>query len=1423
MENALQDAMESMNQIMQDYQQQSLETKRIEDVPTRKIQSIPSPTHKDNSKWKKFLSKVLISKGNLDKLAKVCEKRKKPAWSGKELKSNEYHVGIGASKEDLDFADIVKQVLSKRGLKVTTDQDDLHETRTFLLIYSDSVNMDENVIRHLTRAAERFNMGETIIIALVRPGCPEEVIDRIPDRVAYSLSNVVFFSHDWFGEAPEMARRRSVEDLAALIQNNVNETHDYDLSGAWLCQAAVTSSVTSYSTTRDFTMLLKQQGNKITGRTIDNFKIEGEVQKDILKLRISYRGEYEQNIYLWEEDDYFFIAEIAAVIHNQGYRLEGEYSEETDAGTISKSGASKFDACSGPFSATLEKQCLSGYYNAHWYSKPDYNETFAIIHRGGNEIIAEFPNQYGSLTVGFLDLVTKTLQLNSCSNRNMTRTLIGKLTEDSGGAASFQCLSYGNEFGLTGEPEAIALTRDQIHILKSVSEDDDDVLEKMQMSLSPRLQGMPFTPGWYQPLAEDEFPVVIFCTEHEKNKALKLKKDLETVQDIKPVSIQSSDWKKSRTIVLLLSKYTQSDEGLIDAIESAAEKEIPIFNIGLDSWFNIFGPANWKNQQLRLKLMNSLARLNQTPDTTLDPTHNNFRGLVKGIRKRIEPPNFNILGLFGVEVVGSDPPEKISKYSDLEDETIQLIKRPSMMYLYVDQSTNQLRMGTDYIVQGLTGEVDPQTFTLTMKNDAGSYELRVNADMDKFYGKYWSKRANKEYTIVVSKADSGISGFYAMSADQIPTGIVQLGKRTADIVFGGYTLPAMISDNKIIFNAPYPGQKSVKITYSAQILLKPEGNYLYGFSFQSQSTTARSAFDAKQFASGHQKILKKNNKDGESAEKWLVDLIEEFWRCSDAGDYEGFLKISKGDMSEDFSNVAFDKMVVDNRRSIGNYIKNSAVFLGKKAQVTMGKPIGVTRYDFKFDFEKLKQIEYSVTITDAVKKLNGIMSYEEEAELMHSSQYDVMISYRSWDARWVDLLQAFLESNGYTVWRDRRMDVGVNWSEDITKAVRRSGCVLAAISENYLTSVLCTKEVRMANDISKPIIPLVLPDTCPKDNPTEKLVSSAYKDKYLPITIATELADVSWIDFRPLANLQTPDPKDVESFGKKYESCLQSLLRMLEELMNHKRVVNLQGDWNLVIGSNENEENLKLSILSTIGSEIEGVMTSCKDEKVDITLDKDVSLCNGSNMHFVGKYKGNGKSLSYTFHCKIAADGNSFEGVCRIHKTPWEHPVGQPMNPLVLGLTHYTTTNDCGIYPVKGSRDKPLGGIEFKAVEQEEFILDLDRAYNILQNAFKDIKKEALEQSIISYKEAFEKYDVDGSHELDMNELELALRVANMNCSKAEKVTIMKELDQDDSGTVDFYEFLEFIAKLRESKGKRNTAAAQVVKKGFVTKVCVIQ
>lgn len=60
---------------------------------------------------------------------------------------------------------------------------------------------------------------------------------------------------------------------------------------------------------------------QITGRTVDNFKVEGEVQDNILKLRLMYRGKYEHNLELWEEDDYVFVAEIAAIITNQGFKI----------------------------------------------------------------------------------------------------------------------------------------------------------------------------------------------------------------------------------------------------------------------------------------------------------------------------------------------------------------------------------------------------------------------------------------------------------------------------------------------------------------------------------------------------------------------------------------------------------------------------------------------------------------------------------------------------------------------------------------------------------------------------------------------------------------------------------------------------------------------------------------------------------------------------------------------------------------------------------------------------------------------------------------------------------------------------------------------------------------------------------------------
>ena len=77
-------------------------------------------------------------------------------------------------------------------------------------------------------------------------------------------------------------------------------------------------------------------------------------------------------------------------------------------------------------------------------------------------------------------------------------------------------------------------------------------------------------------------------------------------------------------------------------------------------------------------------------------------------------------------------------------------------------------------------------------------------------------------------------------------------------------------------------------------------------------------------------------------------------------------------MNTRFPKEAFDKFIIEHKRSMGLYIPKSAVYVGKKAQVTMGKPVGATKYDFKFDFEKCKNIDYSVMIIDADGKLNGL-------------------------------------------------------------------------------------------------------------------------------------------------------------------------------------------------------------------------------------------------------------------------------------------------------------------------------------------------------------------------------------------------------------------------------------------------------------------
>ena len=77
-----------------------------------------------------------------------------------------------------------------------------------------------------------------------------------------------------------------------------------------------------------------------------------------------------------------------------------------------------------------------------------------------------------------------------------------------------------------------------------------------------------------------------------------------------------------------------------------------------------------------------------------------------------------------------------------------------------------------------------------------------------------------------------------------------------------------------------------------------------------------------------------------------------------------------------FPKEAFDKLVIERKRSMGKYIPKSGVYIGKKAQVTMGKSVGATKYDFKFDFDKCKKVDYSIMIMDVDRSLNGLFFFK---------------------------------------------------------------------------------------------------------------------------------------------------------------------------------------------------------------------------------------------------------------------------------------------------------------------------------------------------------------------------------------------------------------------------------------------------------------
>ena len=69
------------------------------------------------------------------------------------------------------------------------------------------------------------------------------------------------------------------------------------------------------------------------------------------------------------------------------------------------------------------------------------------------------------------------------------------------------------------------------------------------------------------------------------------------------------------------------------------------------------------------------------------------------------------------------------------------------------------------------------------------------------------------------------------------------------------------------------------------------------------------------------------------------------------------------------------------------------------------------------------------------------------------------------------------------------------------------------------------------------------------------------------------------------------------------------------------------------------------------------------------------------------------------------------------------------------------------------------------------------------------------EEQRTEVKEAFDLFDTDGSGTIDQKELKVAMRALGFEPKKDEIMKMIKDADQDNSGVIDFPEFLDMMTQ----------------------------
>lgn len=99
------------------------------------------------------------------------------------------------------------------------------------------------------------------------------------------------------------------------------------------------------------------------------------------------------------------------------------------------------------------------------------------------------------------------------------------------------------------------------------------------------------------------------------------------------------------------------------------------------------------------------------------------------------------------------------------------------------------------------------------------------------------------------------------------------------------------------------------------------------------------------------------------------------------------------------------------------------------------------------------------------------------AKVYEGTQPYIFISYSHKDSAQVMTIVDDLEQRGYRVWYDGGIEAGSEWPEYIAKHLRGCKCVIAFISQNYVNSSNCRRELVFAQNLEIPQLNVYFSDT----------------------------------------------------------------------------------------------------------------------------------------------------------------------------------------------------------------------------------------------------------------------------------------------------------------------------------------------------------